>query len=171
MVPKSETIQDGDVSEEDEIFKSLSHKIRRDIIKLLGDQKGLSFTEIKNGIGTIDSPSISYHLKSLRYLLKQEKNLYKLTEIGKSALHLMDKIDQSDRFKRNKKKFLWANIVTIICWASMQFFIPFSLSNYPVENVLIYIIVCMNVIPQINYVIIFNLWGRTWKTSKKKADN
>ena len=37
------------IIDEDEIFKSLSHQIRRDIVKYLGEDR-LSFTEIKNSL-------------------------------------------------------------------------------------------------------------------------
>ena len=58
-----------DIIDEEELIKSLSHKIRRDIIKFIGDGGELTFTEIKNFIESIDSPSLSYHLKSLQMSL------------------------------------------------------------------------------------------------------
>jgi len=52
------------IIDEDALFKSLDHQVRRDIIKYLG-QNPLSFTEIINNLESVDSPTLSYHLKSL----------------------------------------------------------------------------------------------------------
>ena len=54
---------------EDEIFKSLAHKLRRKIIKEIGNSKKLLFSEIRKRLKPIDSPTLSYHLKSLETLL------------------------------------------------------------------------------------------------------
>lgn len=68
-------------TDEDELFKTLTHQIRRDIIKILGESE-LTFTQIKNQLGSIDSPTLSYHLKNLNPLITQVANKYKLSEIG-----------------------------------------------------------------------------------------
>lgn len=155
--------------DEDEIFKSLSHRTRRAIIKLLGEHNSLSFTEIKTALGNIDSPSLSYHLKSLEVLLKQEKNLYGLTEIGVAALNLMDHIDQSDRLRNSKRKFVIANIVTIVCWTIILFFIPFFIATSLDVRTRIVISIVLNGVAQINFQIIWNLWAASWKPPKIKS--
>jgi len=50
-------------SKEDEIFKLLTHQKRRNIIKVLGE-RDLTFSQIKRNL-EIDSPTHSYHLKSM----------------------------------------------------------------------------------------------------------
>ena len=82
------------IMDEDEIFKSLSHQVRRDIIKFLGENP-LSFTEINKNLEPIDSPTLSYHLKSLQLLLIQKMNRYELSEIGEAAFNLLSKTDES----------------------------------------------------------------------------
>jgi DNA-binding transcriptional ArsR family regulator len=90
----------ADETEEDEIFKSLGHATRRQIIKAVGLNGSLSFSEILKNIGEIDSPSLSYHLKSIKVLLDQKDGKYKLTKIGNSAYNLLEKTDQSGRLKK-----------------------------------------------------------------------
>ena len=85
---------------EDEIFKSLNHPIRRNIIKVLGINKSLSFSQILNSMENIDSPSLSYHLKSLRSSIKQNKTGYNLTKIGKSAYKLVTSIDNPHQLRK-----------------------------------------------------------------------
>ena len=149
-------------NDEDEIFKSLSHQIRRDIIKLLGEFKTLTFTQIKTNIKNVDSPSLSYHIKSLKYLIRQDEGLYILTDVGMSALKLMDHIDQSDRFKNMKRKFVIANITTILCWTITLFFVPFSIRYDITVKKMIFMVITLNIIAQINFQTIWQLWGRSW---------
>ena len=162
---KDEKIEnyDGD----DEIFKSLSHKIRREIIKILGDRKSLSFTEIKNELSEIDSPTLSYHLKSLKLILKQDKNLYFLTDVGIAALNLIDRIDQSERMKKGKRRFFIANWVTVICWSIIMFLIPFSVRFSLNVGELIFLSVSLNLVGQINFQVNWQLFGRTYRAPKK----
>ncbi|MFX1286916.1 MAG: winged helix-turn-helix domain-containing protein, partial [Promethearchaeota archaeon] len=68
-------INDSEINE-DAIFKSLSHEIRRNIIRHIGDKKESTFSDIKNNIMSIDSPTLSYHLKSLIPLITQEEGKY-----------------------------------------------------------------------------------------------
>ncbi|MFX1309982.1 MAG: ArsR/SmtB family transcription factor, partial [Promethearchaeota archaeon] len=100
------------IIDEDEIFKSLNHQVRRDIVKFLGENP-LSFTEIKNNIVAIDSPTLSYHIKSLQPLLKQKANQYELSEIGEAAFNLLSKTDESVRISRYKRRFLYAYYVNV----------------------------------------------------------
>jgi DNA-binding transcriptional ArsR family regulator len=153
--------------DEDEIFKSLSHQIRRNIIRVLGNQQSLTFTEIRDAISGIDSPSLSYHLKSLKSIIDQDGNRYKLTDIGLTALLLISRIDDSESLKNSTRKFKLANIITICCWTIVQFAVPFSISHFPVEQVLVPLAVLLQVVPQVNYFIIWQLWGRSWTKTKK----
>jgi DNA-binding transcriptional ArsR family regulator len=52
------------ITKEDEIFKLLTHQTRRNIIKVLGE-RDLTFSQIQKKL-EIDSPTLSYHLKTMR---------------------------------------------------------------------------------------------------------
>ena len=145
--------------DEDEIFKSLSHKIRRDIIRTIGNEGKLSFTAIKNHIAKIDSPTLSYHIKSLQPLLTSKENKYELTEIGRAAYILLIKTDQSDKITKYRKRFIYAYIITVFCWVIMQTLIPFFLSTNTTENFFNYIpiMIIINSLAVINYAAIWKL--------------
>ncbi|MFX0001574.1 MAG: helix-turn-helix domain-containing protein [Candidatus Hodarchaeota archaeon] len=144
------------VLNEDEIFKSLSHKVRRDIVKFLGENT-LTFTEIKNNLEPVDSPTLSYHLKSLEPLLIQKENKYELSEIGEAAFNLLSKTDESVRISRYKRKFLYAYYVTVICWISATTVIPFIISANLGFWTITYINIVITIISTINYVIVWTL--------------
>jgi len=80
-----------DDSLEESIFKTLSHQKRRDILRVMGEGKEVTFTEIKKSIGTEDSPSLSYHLNALNHLIVQKEGKYRLSELGQDAYSLMCK--------------------------------------------------------------------------------
>lgn len=146
--------------DEDEIFKSLNHKIRRDIVRVIGDKGKLSFTNIKNQIGDTDSPTLSYHLKSLNLLLISKENRYDLTKIGEAAYNLLTKTDQSYKVSKYRKRFIYAYIVTLTCWISVQTIIPLAIwyiigDNFPTYYWVIVII--LNVVSITNYIVIGNL--------------
>jgi len=142
--------------DEDEIFKSLSHQVRRNIIKFLGEDP-LSFTDIKNKVEPIDSPTLSYHLKSLKPLLIQKENKYGLSQIGEAAFNLMSKTDESVRISRYKRKFLYAYYVTVICWISASTIIPFIISADLGFWKITYVNIFITIISTINYVILWIL--------------
>ena len=144
------------IIDEDDIFKSLGHDVRRDIIKILGENP-LSFTEIINNLKTIDSPTLSYHLKSLQPLLQQKTNKYELSEIGEAAFNLLSKTDESVRISRYKRKFLYAYYATVICWISAATIIPFIIAADIGFFTTIFINSLITIISSINYVIIWTL--------------
>ena len=164
MDSATKSLADQPSTEEGEIFKSLTHEIRRNIIKALGMKDQSSFTDIKNAIGDIDNPTLSYHLKSLKHLINQKSDHYFLTDIGRVALLLMDRIDQSKRLRKGKKTFLYANIITIVCWTLVAFLIPNLIALFISVSLLIIIIIVINVVIQINSFLIWRLWGTTgWR--------
>jgi DNA-binding transcriptional ArsR family regulator len=118
--------ESGDGTEEDEVFKSLSHTTRRQIIKAVGLNGSMSFSEILKNIGEIDSPSLSYHLKSLKVLLITDGAKYKLTKIGNSAYNLLEKTDESGRLKKGKRRFIYAFIVTLASWYATGFLVSLA---------------------------------------------
>jgi len=73
---------------EQEVFKALDHQMRRDILRYVGEGKNLTFTDILNATGT-DSPTLSYHLRSLAPFIEQRDGKYGLTSIGKAAYTLL----------------------------------------------------------------------------------
>ncbi len=155
-------------TEEGEIFKSLAHEIRRNIIKSLGKKKQSSFTDIKNEVGDIDSPTLSYHLKSLKPLIDQQSGEYFLTDIGETALILMQKIDQSHTIKKGKRAFIYANVITTICWVLAQIIISNLIAPYVDIPTNVLVVIVIVVIAQINYQIIWRLYGKGWGVSKHR---
>ncbi len=99
MTPATKLVSSKHIQSEDEIFKSLNHPIRRNIIRVLGNNKSLSFSEILSNMDSIDSPSLSYHLKSLRFSINQNKTKYFLIKIGKSAFNLLTRIDNPKQLR------------------------------------------------------------------------
>ncbi|MFX0098446.1 MAG: hypothetical protein ACFFCS_02620 [Candidatus Hodarchaeota archaeon] len=144
---------------EDDIFKSLGHKKRREIIKAIAMEQ-LAFSEIKKKIDPIDSPSLSYHLKSLQPLLEQEQkeSKYKLSEIGKAAYRLLQKTDQSQRIDKGKKNFVYAYATTVICWITAESLLPiivFGEMEHWIKVLFYHIII--NAISLVNYFVIIKL--------------
>jgi DNA-binding HxlR family transcriptional regulator len=142
---------------EEEIFKSLSHQVRRNIIKLIGT-KPSKFSEIQNSLDSIDSPTLSYHLKNLHLLVIQQENEYSLSEIGLSALKLLSKTDQSIQISRYKRKFLYAYYITVACWIIAMTVIPFIIQarlDIPLTVILVQILI--NIISTTNYIMVWRL--------------
>ncbi|MFW9781485.1 MAG: hypothetical protein ACFFFB_04285 [Candidatus Heimdallarchaeota archaeon] len=153
---KNEEQKRSVAEDEEDIFKSLNHKIRRDIIKIVGNRT-LSFTEIKTHLEPIDSPTLSYHLKSLQSMLNQKENKYELSEIGEAAVNLLSKTDQSIRISKYKKKFLYAYCVTVVCWVSASTLIPLILSLNLGNLTVILVQIVISIISSINYIMIWTL--------------
>ena len=76
---------------EESIFKTLSHQTRRDILRVIGEQKHASFTQIKNSLKIEDSASLSYHLNTLQPLITQKDGKYTLSELGQATNALINK--------------------------------------------------------------------------------
>ncbi len=132
------------LDEEEALIKTLSHKIRREIIKFVGAEGKLLFSEIQQKVGPIDSSPLSYHLKSLNQLIQQKDGKYQLTDNGFAALNLLSKIDQTVRLSKYKKKFTYAHIATIICWIVASSVIPIVMNLSPtfvVELILFQLII------------------------------
>jgi len=153
-------IEEISTSKEDEIFKILTHDTRRNIIKVLGN-KDLTFSEIKRGLEPIDSPTLSYHLKSMKQLIIQKNSKYSFSDIGRAALLLLTKTDQSIKMSRYKRNFVYAYIITLLCWVAAEIFTPLAfwfVSPKELSNLIIQITI--NVICSINLIILGLLRGR-----------
>ena len=101
---------------EEEVFKALDHQMRRDILRYVGEAKSASFTEIMNNVKIPDSPTLSYHLKTLNPFVEQKEGKYVLTVIGRDAYNLLLKTSSYNRlalFWRNKRN---ATMGTGLLW-------------------------------------------------------
>ncbi|NVM30377.1 MAG: helix-turn-helix domain-containing protein [Candidatus Helarchaeota archaeon] len=156
MSTPEKSLREPQIANEEEIFKSLNHKIRRDIIKIVGE-KELTFTEIKNGLESIDSPTLSYHLKSMQQLFIQKDNKYKLSEIGEAAFILLTKTDQSIKISKYKKNFLYAYLITVACWVCAYFFVPLIVNSDLGIWISPTIQIVITAISWVNFVIIWQL--------------
>lgn len=103
---------------EDEVFKALDNQKRRDVLRYIGERKNPTFTEIMNATNIQDSPTLSYHLRSLKPFILQEKGKYSLTSIGKAAYGLLLRTTTYNEIALLHKKKHCAIIGHIVLWAS-----------------------------------------------------
>jgi DNA-binding transcriptional ArsR family regulator len=103
---------------EEEVFKALDHQIRRDILRYIGEGKKPSFTDIKNATQSTDSPTLSYHLKTLSPFLEQKDGKYDLNPIGKAAYTLLLRTVTYNRMALLQKKKLGVIIGHTVLWIS-----------------------------------------------------
>jgi DNA-binding transcriptional ArsR family regulator len=103
---------------EEEVFKALDHQIRRDILRYIGEGKKPSFTDIKNATRSPDSPTLSYHLKTLAPFLEQKEGKYDLNPIGKAAYTLLLRTVTYNKMALLHKKKLGVIIGHIALWIS-----------------------------------------------------
>ena len=103
---------------EEEVFKALDHQKRRDILRYVGESRRATFTEILNATKMADSPSLSYHLRSLSPFLEQRDAGYDLTPIGKSAYSLLLRTADYGRMAQIYRKKTGAIIGHIVLWIS-----------------------------------------------------
>ena len=68
------------------IFQTLSHPIRRKILRILELRNSLSFSELAEEVKVADSSILSFHLEKLGILIIKEGKSYRLSKIGKVAL-------------------------------------------------------------------------------------
>ena len=112
-------------SVEEVVFKTLSHQKRRDILRVIGEKQEMTFTDIKNSIGTEDSPSLSYHLNALKYLVYQKEGKYRLSELGRDTYRLICKtveLSESNMTIRIIRKDLSALVIgNAVLWAAAIF--------------------------------------------------
>jgi hypothetical protein len=111
---------------EAQVFKSLSHQIRRDIVRFVGERTRTSFTEIRNSLRIEDSSMLSYHLNGLRPLLQQRDSEYMLSELGMHAYRLILGTTSLGTETRLKMKIRYAIVANALLWAGATF----SVSNW-----------------------------------------
>ena len=74
---------------EQEVFKALENQKRRDVLRLIGERRGVTFTDILNTSKIPDSPTLSYHLRALAPFVEQRDGKYYVSQIGKDAYSLL----------------------------------------------------------------------------------
>ena len=147
------------IANEDEIFKLLTHQTRRNIIKVLGE-RDLTFSQIQKKL-EIDSPTLSYHLKSMKEFVIQKKSKYTFSDIGRAALVLLTKTDQSVKMSRYRRNLWYIYAISYICWVSMGLSIPLVIFTNPSTFMQILIlIILVHVIAIINMSVIGFLRSR-----------
>lgn len=106
------------MSLEEEVFKALDHQKRRDILRYVGEAKGGTFTEILNATGMPDSPTLSYHLRSLSPFMEQREGRYALTPIGKAAYSLLLKTAEYRTVALLHRRKTGVIVGNIVLWIS-----------------------------------------------------
>ena len=101
---------------EEEVFKALDHQKRREILRFVGESRGVPFTKILNATKTQDSPTLSYHLRNLAPFLEQRDGKYLLSPIGKAAYTLLLKTDVYKGVARLQRRKTGAIIGSTFLW-------------------------------------------------------
>ncbi len=101
---------------EQDVFKALENQKRRDILRLVGEKKGISFTEVLNLSKIADSPTLSYHLRELAPFIEQNQGKYQLTPMGKDAYSLLLKTSAYGKVVLFQKKRYGATFGNLLLW-------------------------------------------------------
>lgn len=111
--------------EYDAIFAALKHPLRRRILLLLDEKGEVSFTDLQKAMSVEDTGLMSYHLKELVLLVSQStRGRYTLSEIGKTSVALLKKVERSrDMSSVVRKelgtlagKALWFLVISAVPW-------------------------------------------------------
>ena len=112
-------------NEYDAIFAALKHPLRRRILLLLDEKGEVSFTAIQKAMGVEDTGLMSYHLKELELLVSQStRGRYRLSEIGKTSVALLKKVERSRDVSSVVRKelgtlagkVLWFLLISAVPW-------------------------------------------------------
>lgn len=101
---------------EQDVFKALENQKRRDILRLIGEKKGISFTEVLNASKIPDSPTLSYHLRELAPFIEQKEGKYQLTSMGKDVYSLLLKTASYGKVVLFQKKRYGATFGNLLLW-------------------------------------------------------
>jgi hypothetical protein len=102
---------------EQDIFKALENQKRRDILRLVGEKRCVTFTDILTNSKIPDSPTLSYHLRELAPFIAQKNGKYWLTAIGKDAYSLLLKTASYGKVVLFQKKRMGATFGNLLLWA------------------------------------------------------
>ena len=85
----------NETDEYDRIFSALKHPVRRQILFVLEEKGEISFTQLQKEVDIQDTGLLSYHLKELSQLVKQnERGRYDLSETGHASLALFRRVEK-----------------------------------------------------------------------------
>lgn len=101
---------------EQEIFKALDHQMRRDILRYVGEGTKCTFTDILTNAKVPDSPTLSYHLKTLAPFIEQYGGKYHLTPMGRDAYNLLLKAGTYNKLTLFQKKRMGATFGNALLW-------------------------------------------------------
>lgn len=101
---------------EQDVFKALDHQKRRDILRYVGERRDTTFTEILNASKISDSPTLSYHMRSLAPFIEQKNGKYCLTPIGKDAYNLLLRTTAYNKLALFQKKRYGATFGNLLLW-------------------------------------------------------
>jgi len=91
------------------LLKALSHKIRRKILKLIQDYSFLKYSDLLREL-SLSTGKLNFHLRQLTNLIEKDKDgIYRLTERGKTALEILEKIGSISE-KGGKEHFDFENL-------------------------------------------------------------
>jgi len=117
----------AEANEYDAIFAALKHPLRRRILLLLDEKGEVSFTDIQKAVGIEDTGLMSYHLKELALLVSQSaRGRYRLSEIGKTSVALLKKVERSRDISSVVRKelgtlagkVLWFLLISAVPWTA-----------------------------------------------------
>lgn len=101
---------------EQDVFKALENQKRRDILRIVGEKKGITFTEILGNSKISDSPTLSYHLRELSPFIAQNQGKYQLTPMGRDAYSLLLKTAAYGKVILFQKKRMGATFGNLLLW-------------------------------------------------------
>ncbi len=82
-------------NEQDDIFQALAHRIRRGIIRALGEKGELSFTDLLKELGIEDSSLLAFHMKKLEgFIRRNRRGYYELTSTGWKAFRVLKELER-----------------------------------------------------------------------------
>lgn len=102
---------------EQDVFKALENQKRRDILRIVGEKKSITFTEILGNSKISDSPTLSYHLRELSPFIAQKHGKYELTPMGRDAYSLLLKTAVYGKVVLFQKKRMGATFGNLLLWA------------------------------------------------------
>lgn len=86
----------GEDREAVRIFKALKHSVRMKIVELLAEKEELGFTDLLRQTGIKDKGKLSFHLRELHDLIRQDPitRKYRLSRIGRGAYEVVKGIEE-----------------------------------------------------------------------------
>ena len=101
---------------EQDVFKALENQKRRDILRLIGERRSITFTDILTTTKLPDSPTQSYHLRELAPFITQKSGKYELSPLGKDAYNLLQKTATYGKVVLFHKKRMGATFGNLSLW-------------------------------------------------------